>query len=87
MPITAIEITNLFCGHRVSHCFDECVLFIRLFYKSQQAHLESNQEHNFRRIGLYPFNYEPMRLLYHSLGQSSTQGAHNLISPPRTDWA
>jgi len=26
-----------------------------------------------------------MRLLYHSLGQSSTQGAHNLISPPRTD--
>jgi len=29
----------------------------------------------------------PMRLLYHSLGQSSTQGAHNLISPPRTDWA
>ena len=25
MPLAAIEITNLFCGHRVSHCFDECV--------------------------------------------------------------
>ena len=22
MPITAIEITNLFCGHRIRHCFD-----------------------------------------------------------------
>ena len=25
MPIAAIKITNLFCGHRVSHCFDECI--------------------------------------------------------------
>ena len=33
MPITAIEITNLFCGHRVSHCFDECVFIYKTFYK------------------------------------------------------
>ena len=25
MPFAAIEITKLFCGYRVSHCFDECV--------------------------------------------------------------
>ena len=31
MPITAIEITNLFCGHRVSHCFDECVFIYKTF--------------------------------------------------------
>ena len=31
MPLAAIEITNLFCGHRVSHCFDECVFIYKTF--------------------------------------------------------
>jgi hypothetical protein len=34
-----------------------------------------------------PLHHMPMRLLYHSLGQSRTQGAQIRISPPRTDWA
>lgn len=33
MPIAAIEITKLFCGHWVRHCFDLSVLFIRLFFQ------------------------------------------------------
>ncbi len=36
MPITAIEITNLFCGHRVRHCFrPKCFIYKTFFSKSQ----------------------------------------------------
>jgi len=37
MPFAAIEITNLFCGHRVSHCFDECVFIYKTFYKKSTS--------------------------------------------------
>ncbi len=40
-----------------------------LHHARWQAHLESNQEHNLRRIGLYPFNYEPIWvILPHPMG-------------------
>ena len=36
MPITAIEITNLFCGHRIRHCFrPKCFIYKTFFSKSQ----------------------------------------------------
>ena len=38
MPITAIEITNLFCGHRVRHCFrPKCFIYKTFFSKSQAS--------------------------------------------------
>ena len=36
MPITAIEITNLFCGHRVRHCFrPKCFIYKTFLLKGQ----------------------------------------------------
>jgi hypothetical protein len=36
MPITAIEITKLFCGHRIRHCFrPKCFIYKTFFSKSQ----------------------------------------------------
>jgi hypothetical protein len=37
MPITAIEIAKLFCGHWIRHCFDLSVFIYKTFFPKSQA--------------------------------------------------
>ena len=37
MPIAAIEITKLFCGHWVRHCFDLSSFIYKTFFSKSQA--------------------------------------------------